>query len=217
MKKLVGVVALLLVLSAAQSQAATIGSTPANNDVIGVTEGWFGASLYLIAGPGGALIDIDFVGKEAAFTNRFFLNGTEYINNQTTAVTVPNPNAAPFVAPVATVLVAPGLITFHFSVNGVVGPTNGSNPLPTSPLPNYFVTLGGLLDTTVNGITPGSGTTAWIALDDGGAGPDDNHDDLVVRLRISGGTFQAPDGGVTLTLLGFALIGLGALRSRLGA
>jgi len=215
MKRLVGAVMLVLAFSATQSQAATIGSTPANNDVIGVTEGYFGASLYLIAGPGGALIDIDFIGKEAGYTNKFFLNGVEYINNQTTPVSLTDPEGThPPGAPTATVLVGPGLINFHFTVQGVVGPTNGLNPLPSSPLPNFFVTLGGPLDTVVDGITPWSGYQAWIALDDAGAGPDDNHDDLVVRLRISGGTFNVPDGGATLTLLGCALMGLGALRRR---
>ena len=206
MKKLVGAVVLALALSAAQSQAATIGSTPASNNVIGVTEGWYGANLYLIAG-GSTLIDIEFIGKEAAFTDRFFLNGTEYINNQTTPV-----------GPVATVAVLPGLITFHFTINGgAPAPTNGANPLPSTNLPNFYVTLGGPLDTLINGSTPTGGTTAWIALDDGGAGPDDNHDDLVLKLTISGGSFQVPDGGATLTLLGCALIGLGALRLRFGA
>ena len=95
--------------------------------------------------------------------------------------------------------------------------------MPNSNVPNFFATLasGPLfsnLDTNINGVTPGSGTTLWVALDDGGAGPDDNHDDMVVRLSILGpGTFQVPDGGATLTLLGCALMGLGALRRRFDA
>jgi hypothetical protein len=210
MKRFVGALMLVLALSAAQSEAATIGSLPSNNDVIAGTEGYFGANLYLIAGPGGALIDIEFVGFEAGYTNEFFLNGTSYITNQTTPLGY-----------VATVNVLPGLINFHFTVNsGAATVTNAGNVLPNGFTPNWFVSLApGPLDsqrdTNVNGVTPGFGQTAWIALDDAGAGPDDNHDDLVLKLTISGGTFVAPDGGATLTLLGCALMGLGALRRRL--
>ena len=213
MKKLVGAVVLALAFSAAPSEAAIIGTTPGpgdpfpNNVFPAEVEGWYGANLWLSAGPAGAMIEIIFEGKEASFTDRFFLNGVQYINNQTTTV-----------GSVATVNVLPGVINFHFTINGAAGPTNlAPNPLPSTNLPNYFVTLGGPLDTNINGSTPSSGQQAWIALDDGGAGPDDNHDDLVVRLRITGGSFQVPDGGATLTLLGCALIGLGALRRRFGA
>jgi hypothetical protein len=218
MKKLVGAVVLGLVLSAAPSQAAMIGDTPASNNVLGEAEGWFGANLWLIAGPGGANITVDFIGTEAGFSNQFVLNGVSgsvVVDGDDYADSPPNINGVDGV-PVGTVLVASGLINFHFVVNGAVGPVNGFNPLNAiSESPNFFVTLGGPLDTnTADNVTPSSGQQAWIALDDAGAGPDDNHDDLVVRLRITGGSFQVPDGGATLTLLGCALMGLGALRRR---
>ena len=216
MKRLVGAVVLALVFSAAPSQAAIIGDTPANNDVIGQVEGWFGANLWLIAGPGGANITVDFIGTEAGFSNQFVLNG---VSGSVVVDADAYPDSPPNnpVLNVGTVLVAPGLINFHFVINGGVGAINGSNPLNTiSDAPNFFVTLGPL-DTIIDNDTPDFGQQAWIALDDAGAGPDDNHDDLVVRLRITGGSFQVPDGGATLTLLGCALIGLGALRRRFGA
>ena len=152
------------------------------------------------------------MGFEAGYTNEFFLNGTSFIVNQSTAT-----------GPVATVNVLPGLINFHFTVNsGAASVTNGTNVLPNGITPNFFVSLApgpsnAERDTTVDGVTPFFGQTAWLALDDAGAGPDDNHDDLVLKLTISGGTFQVPDGGATLTLLGCALIGLGAVRRRFGA
>ena len=212
MKKLVGAVVLGLIFSAAPSQAAIIGDTPASNNVLGEVEGWFGANLWLIAGPGGANITVDFIGTEAGYSNQFVLNGVSgsVVVNGDAYTDSPPVNS---VNNVGTVLVASGLINFHFVVNGVVGPINGFNPLNTGTTPNFFVTLGGPLDTNIaDNVTPSSGQQAWIALDDGGAGPDDNHDDLVVRLRITGGSFQVPDGGATLTLLGCALMGLGALR-----
>jgi len=217
MKRLIVAVMLALAFSAAQSQAATIGSTPGlldpnPNDVIPGTEGFYGANLYLIAGAD-TVITVEFVGKEAQYVNHFYLSngGPDLldINNQTTPV-----------GTTFTPTISPGLISFRFTTNSGTGVvTNGSNTLPALNLPNFFVSLSfsPLItgrDTTINGITPNFGTTAWIALDDTGAGPDDNHDDLVVRLTVTGGTFQAPDGGATLTLLGSALLGLGALRRR---
>jgi hypothetical protein len=48
-----------------------------------------------------------------------------------------------------------------------------------------------------------------IALDDSGAGPDDNHDDLVVHIKAE----AVPEPGV-LGLLGLGLAGIGFGASR---
>ena len=214
MKKLVGLVALVLALGAAQSvEALTIGSTPgpANNQVIPLVEGFYGANFYLNAG-GPLTFEVEFYGKEAQFLDAFYINNSFVFDNQ---------NYAPGFT--TTVLIAPGLMNFHFTINGG-GPVavNGANPDPSANVPNFFATLalGPLvsdLDTNIDGNVNWGGTTLWLALDDGGAGPDDNHDDIVIRMTLLGrdpGTFQVPDGGATLSLLGCALLGLGALRRR---
>ena len=63
------------------------------------------------------------------------------------------------------------------------------------------------------GFNPTTGDVAWLALDDSGAGPNDNHDDWVGYVTAT----AVPDGGTTVGLLGAALLGLGALRQRFRA
>lgn len=159
--------------------------------------GWYGAALYLIGGP--ASIAVDFLGREAGFNNTFHWNGSQlYSNSQTGSPSFGNP-----VVP-SNVFnnVASGLLNFAFGVNsGTPSIFNGSNPNgsgPNSPA-NFFVTFE---DQTASG-----GQIAYLFLDDGAVG-DDNHDDMVIRLSVTGGSLNI----VPLPAAGFLLLGgLGAL------
>ena len=67
--------------------------------------------------------------------------------------------------------------------------------------------------------TAPTGQAAYVFLDDGGAGPDDNHDDLVFRVTVSETPSETdiPEPA-TLALIGMGLIGTGLLaRRRLAA
>jgi hypothetical protein len=55
------------------------------------------------------------------------------------------------------------------------------------------------------------GDAAWLFWDDSGAGPDDNHDDMLIRAVFS--ATPVPEPG-TLTLFGLGLLGIGLVRRR---
>jgi hypothetical protein len=148
----------------------------------GVTSFTLGASLGTTA-PG--TVSIAYFGKEAVFQNSFQWNGA----------TLRNTSNAGLVE----------LLNFAFCTGGgqVAGP---------AVAPTCYTNQGE--DTTPIG-TPTSigmaivgGTTAWLLFDDGGAGPDDNHDDMIVRL-----TYSVPEPG-TLGLLGLGLMAAGVAARR---
>lgn len=228
MKKLI--LATVMTLAGAGQAIAGPYTTPTSNNVLGQVNGYLGANLFLVGGP--ADIYIEFLGKEAGATNTFTFNGD----------LLKSTGAGGQVGPLNTALnppehlgtyngVASGLLSFSFATNYPVVPSsvsNGSNVLPhpsdaTLTKPNFFVSLGPA-GTGWNGFwgagvaNPTAGTSAILAFDDSGAGSDDNHDDLVIRLTIVGGpgTFATPDGGATVALLGGALLALGAARRRFG-
>lgn len=196
--------------------AATLGQIPggtATNDALsplGLSDpldGYFGAQLYLIAGPGGATLTATRMGAEAGNTNSFTMTGT------TTGVqTLTDAGGGNFFNPAGidsiTDTFSAGLIDFLFTTSA--GPTsvaNGSNPDNTTPTPspgiNFFVSF-------VQDPLATSGQAVWLFFDDDGANNDDNHDDLVIKLAIEGGSISI----VPLPAAGFLLLGgLGGLAA----
>lgn len=71
---------------------------------------------------------------------------------------------------------AGSLVNFSFDVNNDSFTIfNGDEN--TSSVRGFFASVEGATAAT-------SGGAVWLFLDDGGAGPDDNHDDMAIRLSI---------------------------------
>jgi hypothetical protein len=174
---------------------------PTSNDfrtqlsTAGVSRYRLGRSLGVSGVGADAEINIDFFGAEAGYRNQFRLGGTTLIDNQG--------NRGWQERDYGNFDVDNGRLDFRFcavtsSVNCVTNYGNDST--------NSYSTR------SIGMWISGDGNTAWLLWDDSGAGPDDDHDDMIVRL-----TFRSVPEPGTLALLGVGLVGIAIMRRKRAA
>lgn len=207
---MIGAAALVFGMAGAAS-AITFSSIPqgATNDglqtIYGSTDprnGWYGATLFLIGGP--ASIEVSYLGSEAGFKNEFWWGGNLFATTPGTAGTGVW-NAAGFFTQTFH-NVASGALDFFFRSPLGDAINDGTNPDPTlgQPGPNYFVSFANQ--------NAAGGQEAILWFDDNGAGKDDNHDDMAIRIKIVQGKLSVVPLPAAGWLLLAGLGGLGALR-----
>jgi hypothetical protein len=211
---IVGATALVVTSSASAAPIMLLGGTAGTisigspNDFIpgllpGPTiGGYFGADIQ-ISVPVITPVTIDFLGAEAGFVNSFEFFGSTLFTHPGGGATMAPSLAAPL-GSLAEMISATGLLPFRFHVNGGAGSVqNGANPDATG-FPNFFVSCNPFSAAAGAGGT--DCTSIYLFLDDGGAGPDVDHDDLLVRIAFPAAVPEpAALALVSLGLLGFAL------------
>lgn len=164
---------------------------------LGVNTYTLGASLGLDSA---GSVTYYYYGKEAGYRNDFLTGNLSYSSGYTP--TSQNRFASPI--EIGSVSTGPGLLDFSFCSYSA-GPslvgcsTNAQNDaLGMSSFQSIAFNI--------------TGNTAWLFWDDSGAGPDDNHDDMIIKAVFTPST-SVPEPSA-LALFGFGLLGVGFAASR---
>lgn len=182
--------------------ASTIGIVPSNDFKstlagLGVTTYTLGASLGLDSA---GSVTYYYYGKEAGYRNDFLTTGLAYSSGYTP--TSQNHFASPI--EIGTVSTGPGLLDFRFCSYSAGSSLVGCS----SNAQNDALSMSSFQSIALN-ITD---NTAWLFWDDSGAGPDDNHDDMIIKAVFTPST-SVPEPG-TLALFGLGLLAMGFAASR---
>lgn len=176
-------------LIATAADGDTVGFViPINNDyapMVGLA-GFLGESV-VATGAAPINLTFEYLFKEATYTNKFRYDGADIF---TTGVTA-------YGATFSTVWAGgAGVLPFEFYiVNTGTSVTNPGND--GGGAQNFFTYWDGVSDSIL------------IALDDSGAGPDDNHDDMVIRITAT----RVPEPS-TLGLMALGVVGVSLIAGR---
>lgn len=188
--------------------ALTAGTLPAggsDNDVldalgIASLSGFFGSQISLSSA---AKLTYTFIGFEAGYKNQFAA-GADVFDTETFVV---NNIANPAGLASFTQDTSAGLLDFSFLTRGgASGIVNGDDNTSFASTPDFFASI-------IGDPTSLSGTSLFLFLDDRGGGPDDDHDDFVVRIDIDE-MIPVPLPAAGFMLAGTALAGMGLMRRR---
>jgi hypothetical protein len=173
---------------------ATIAIVPSNDFKstfagLGVTTYTLGGSL---ATDSAGSVTYYYYGKEAGYENVFKAEGLTYASGYTPQTQ--NYFGAPIT--IGTVEVGAGLLNFGFCAYSSPGHSQGC----VTNVQNDGLNLGSFQSIAYSAL----GNVAWLFWDDSGAGPDDNHDDMLIKAVFTPRSVPEP---ATLGLFGLGLLG----------